>query len=117
MASTTPPEGPAPSTAPTELREGLTPRLHEYVERTYADASVAAVIEGLGELADAGYDPAMMRSERVFAAAVILGDGDLDQFGMAVDLGLTDWRDLLVAAGLADEDWPEVLDDILGPST
>ncbi len=33
----------------------------------------------------------------------------------ALELARIDWRDLLVAAGLADEDWPEVLRATLGP--
>lgn len=31
------------------------------------------------------------------------------RFDSALDLALTDWRDLFIAAGLAHDDWPEVL--------
>lgn len=33
----------------------------------------------------------------------------------AIHLSRLDWRDALVAGGLADEDWPERLDKELGP--
>lgn len=32
-----------------------------------------------------------------------------DKFTAALELGLADWRDLLVSAGLEHEDWPQVL--------
>ena len=39
--------------------------------------------------------------ERCLAAALKLGRGDLEELGDAVQLGMIDWRDLLVAAKLA----------------
>jgi hypothetical protein len=33
----------------------------------------------------------------------------------ALELARTDWRGLLVSAGLADDDWPEVMRAILEP--
>lgn len=44
--------------------------------------------------------------ERLQVAAVLHARGDLRQLQDAIALGRTDWRDLLVGAGLADEDWP-----------
>lgn len=35
----------------------------------------------------------------------------------ALELARTDWRNLLVSAGLAGEDWPEVLRAILDPES
>jgi hypothetical protein len=54
-------------------------------------------------------------SERVQAAVVISAAGDLDQLRRAVTLAKADWRDILVAGGLADEDWPQWLEAELGP--
>ena len=51
--------------------------------------------------------------ERLVAAAVLCADGDLDELGRALDLAEMDWRDLLVAAGLADRDWPRRLEELL----
>jgi hypothetical protein len=36
---------------------------------------------------------------------------DGDKFHSALELGKTDWRDLLVSAGLEHDDWPRVLED------
>lgn len=63
----------------------------------------------------AGYDPEMLASERVQAAIALLAHGDLARLRQALDLAATDWRDLLVAAGLADGDWPARLARELGP--
>ena len=47
--------------------------------------------------------------ERVFLAVLHLADSDLQRFDRAWRLARDDWRDVLVADGLADEDWPAVL--------
>lgn len=54
-------------------------------------------------------------TERVQAAIVIWGNGDVARVRDAHALALTDWRDVLVRAGLEDEDWPAKLDAALGP--
>lgn len=43
--------------------------------------------------------------ERIQVAALLLAEGDLRKLDDALLLGKTDWRDLLVAGGLADEGW------------
>ncbi|MBE8519647.1 hypothetical protein ILP97_19450 [Amycolatopsis sp. H6(2020)] len=56
-------------------------------------------------------------SERVQAAIILLARGDIQRFRDAVTLSTQDWRDVLVAADLAHEDWPARLDWELGPVT
>jgi hypothetical protein len=46
---------------------------------------------------------------RVHLAIIKLADGDMLRFQQALTLAQTDWRDVLVAAGLANADWPKVL--------
>lgn len=58
--------------------------------------------------------PGYAGSERVQAAVVKLARGDLGRFDRQLNETMIDWRDVLVAAGLAHEDWPERLDDYLG---
>ena len=41
--------------------------------------------------------------DRIPFAAIKLGGGDLGRLREAIQLGRTDWRDLLVAAGFADD--------------
>jgi hypothetical protein len=68
-----------------------------------------------GELpATAGYNVEVFKGERLLAAIVLYGQGSVLRFRQAVQLAVADWRDLLVAAELADEDWPERLDAALG---
>ena len=54
--------------------------------------------------------------ERIHAAIVVGGRGDLARVRDMRDLVLQDWRDALLAADLANEDWPERLDAELGPT-
>ena len=43
--------------------------------------------------------------------------GDMSRLRDSLDLAAIDWRDVLVRAGLGDEDWPSRLDSELGPTT
>lgn len=55
--------------------------------------------------------------ERIQAAIVLSARRDRDQLAHATALAGLDWRDLLVGAELAGEDWPRVLDTELGPAS
>lgn len=82
-----------------------------------APGAANGIIAALDRLPDeAGYGEEMLRSERIRASIVLLANGDLARFRDAVELAKTDWRDLLVAAGLAHADWPARLDQALGPA-
>ena len=56
-------------------------------------------------------------TERVQAAMVVWSGGDMDRLRDAVALAGVDWRDVLMRANLADEDWSARLDAELGPTT
>lgn len=56
-------------------------------------------------------------SERIQAAIVMWSRGDMSRLRDSLDLAAIDWRDVLVRAGLGDEDWPSRLDSELGPTT
>jgi hypothetical protein len=47
--------------------------------------------------------------ERIHLAILYLSDGDLREFDQTLNRGRMDFRDTLVAAGLAHADWPAVL--------
>lgn len=80
--------------------------------RVHADfgADAELVLAELAELS--GY----ASSERVQAAVVKLARGDLDRLDRQLQEARIDWRDVLVPAGLAHEDWPEQLDVYLEPA-
>jgi len=73
------------------------------------------VLDRLGALdrlvAQSGQDP-----ERMFAAVVRRAAGRLDRLDHAIADARLDWRDLLVAADLADEQWPAGLSAWLDPA-
>jgi hypothetical protein len=84
-----------------------TARLARRIRDDFGD-DAELVLAALPEL------PGYAASERVQAAVVKLADGDLGELDRQLREARIDWRDVLVAAGFAHEDWPERLDDFLG---
>jgi hypothetical protein len=88
-----------------------TQRLIDRTNRDFAPDDAAEVISCLGDLTKEAFgrqDP-----ERIQAALVVAAGGSLSQFHQLVELLRLDWRDVLVAGGLAHGDWPERLRDEL----
>jgi hypothetical protein len=48
-------------------------------------------------------------------AAFILLEGDLNRMAQVRQILVRDWRDLLVWAKLGHSDWPDRLNEMLGP--
>ena len=51
----------------------------------------------------------MMGDDRVHLAILLLSRGDTQRFRDVLCQARQDWRDTLVSAGLADDNWPSVL--------
>jgi hypothetical protein len=84
-----------------------TERLVDRIRRDFARGTSDEVIrwlDGLSLDAFGGQDP-----ERVQAALVLAASGQWTQFSAGIQLLRQDWRDVLVAGGLADENWPDRL--------
>jgi hypothetical protein len=47
--------------------------------------------------------------DRVQLAVLLLADGDVHKLREELELAAIDWRDVLMAAGLGHENWPDVL--------
>jgi hypothetical protein len=91
----------------------LTPRLRKRIRRDFPAGSAEIVISNLEALADSEFDG--QGGERVLAAAVIASRGQWDRFKSMLQLLRLDWRDVLMAGGLGEDDWRLVLDAELGP--
>ncbi|MEV6259885.1 hypothetical protein AB0M42_03815 [Streptomyces sp. NPDC051784] len=94
----------------------ITDRLQRRIRRDFPDAKVAEEVESHLRLMvwKLGSDGMVgVGQERLMAAVVIYARGDIRQLKKAVSLAQLDWRDLLVAAYLADEDFPQHLDQEL----
>ncbi|MES2526712.1 MAG: hypothetical protein V4598_06475 [Bdellovibrionota bacterium] len=50
-----------------------------------------------------------MSSDRILLAILFGSRGDLKKFEELTELSTRDWRDTLMAAGLAEADWREIL--------
>jgi len=90
----------------------VSPRLARWVEANFERGSAARVLaewQQLPPIAVGGQNV-----ERMQASLVIRTRGDLSAFQQRLSLVNTDWRDALVGADLADEDWPDRLDALLG---
>ena len=90
------------------MAEPLTPRLTKWVEQQFGEEA-SFVLRQLG-----GFDTESTGqfSERLLAAIAI--EARRRGLPAALELARIDWRDVLVVAGLGDEDWPTVLDHVLG---
>jgi hypothetical protein len=94
------------------VRMDVSARLARWVEGAFAPEDAERVLEVLRNLPPQAYgrqDP-----ERIQAAIVIRTEGDWDEFQRRLALANRDWRDSLVAAGLAGG-WTRLLDEILEP--
>jgi hypothetical protein len=85
----------------------MTKRLRARVSRDFPDFGSA---EEIVRLVEAASD-----DERIQAAIILAAAGDVNAIRSGVELARLDWRDALVDGGLADEDWPSILDTALGP--
>lgn len=87
---------------------GLTRRLRKRISRDFPPGTaeeVTGCLTGLDTKTFDGQDP-----ERVKAAVVLASNGEWQRFSALCHLAEVDWRDALVAGGLADDDWPDRLD-------
>ena len=95
----------------------LTPRLTRKVEVDFAEVDRPTVIHALERVNLGSWlstRPPVGR-ERVLAAILVLTRGELARLGDSIRIAERDWRDALVWAGLAQPDWPERLEELLGP--
>lgn len=86
---------------------GISTRLERRVQADFphhANLVTAALVELTSDIfpSETRDSPAI---ERIQLAALLVAQGDLGRLDGALALGEQDWRDLLVAAGLADEGW------------
>ena len=77
--------------------EELTPKARKIIDNYFADDEKE---QALSLLVDECIDE--LQSERLWFAALRVSDGDLDKLRIAIRLAKRDWRDLLVAAGFAE---------------
>ncbi|GIJ09740.1 hypothetical protein Van01_29540 [Micromonospora andamanensis] len=86
-----------------------TTRLVNRIRRDFpTPGSSDEVIARLTELPPDAYG--RQDAERVQAALVLAARGQWSRFAAGMELLREDWRDVLVAGGLAEGDWPERLD-------
>ena len=86
-------------------------RLASWVQRSVPDpAAVLARLRSLPHAWYGGQDP-----ERVQTALVRCALTDPEGWDGAMAVLEQDWRDVLVAGGLADAGWERRLDELLGP--
>ena len=90
----------------------MTPRLARWIGEHYPGRG-ELIVHRLSRLSVPLQDEP---EERILAAIAVLGESDPRRFEEAVRLAQVDWRDVLVAAELADGRFPARLDELLGPA-
>ena len=75
---------------------------HRFLAPAQADEVIAALDRSDLSLG-------LMSADRVHLAILLISKGDMRLFQVALSQATQDWRDTLVAAGLADDGWPGVL--------
>ncbi|MGB6057514.1 MAG: hypothetical protein WBF71_04555 [Microthrixaceae bacterium] len=91
------------------MEAGLTVRLRRRIVLDF-DVDVEEIEHVLESVDSANQD-----RERMLAAVVLGAAGDVGVFRELAELSHVDWRDLLVAGGLADATWANTLNRELGP--
>src|SRR6476661_1487031 len=91
-------------------------RLSRRVQRDFPASRVDDVLSVLSTIPESLPLADKQSAERLQAAALLLANGDLEQLHKAIHLARQDWRDLLVAAGLENGDWPAQPTSRLGPA-
>lgn len=92
----------------------LTPRLRKRIKQDFPPGTAKYVLSYLEGLSDSEYGG--QGHERIQAALVLASHGRRDRFESMVHLLRIDWRDVLMAGGVGQDDWRAVLDDELGLS-
>jgi phosphoribosylformimino-5-aminoimidazole carboxamide ribotide isomerase len=95
----------------------LTARVRRRVERDYPGADRDTALDLLVGL-DLGSSRAGREAagrERIHAALLMLAGGDVRRLASEAAEAARDWRDTLVAADLAGDDWPSRVESELGP--
>ena len=88
------------------MKVAVTPLVRAQAKKSFAPADSVAVC---AELAAADLPLINNNGERVHLAVVHLASGDLARFRIHLAEACSDWRDVLVADGLASVGWPQVL--------
>ena len=92
----------------------ISPRLEARVRRDFAAPAADQVIAFLQTVPDI-HTASRQDPERLQTAAFILLEGDLNRIAQVRQILVRDWRDLLVWAKLGHSDWPDRLNEMLGP--
>ena len=90
----------------------LTRRLRKRIEHDFPPGAAMDVLRYLEGLSDSEYGG--QGRERVQAALVLASRGGWERFESMVQLLRMDWRDVLMAGGLGQDDWRAVLERELG---
>jgi len=93
----------------------LTPRLRQRIQHDFPPGAAKYVLSYLEGLSDSEYGG--QGRERIEAALVLASRGRRDRFDSMVRLLRIDWRDVLMAGGVGQDDWRGVLDEELGVSS
>jgi hypothetical protein len=94
----------------------VTARLARRIRRDFEPGTADEVLRAMADIPESLPLAEKQSAERLQAAVILGHDGSWASVVRRIATLRRDWRDGLMAAGLANGDWPERLDDELGPS-
>jgi hypothetical protein len=94
----------------------MSDRLRKRIDRDYDEGTAAELHRRLADVPEGLPLGERQDPERMQAAAVLGHDGSWTSLERRLLTLRRDWRDALMAAGLAQPDWPARLDAELGPA-
>jgi hypothetical protein len=96
------------------VNTNISPRLEARIRRDFPPQATEKVIVFLRTVPDV-HVASRQDPERLQAAAFILLEGDVRRIPHVQEILVRDWRDILVWAGLGHSNWPDRLNEMLGP--
>ena len=91
------------------MRYTITPAVRQQAASVLASGELAAALKALAATPLPHLPKTTAEVERVHLAVLHLCGGTLTGLRSVLDMAKRDWRDVLMGAGLAFENWPDVL--------
>jgi len=92
-------------------------RAKSYIENNFSPSESRILENELASLEGEVSERGGEFSERIASSIIILAKRNFDNLGRVITSTKSDWRDVLLASGLDNDDWRLGVEALLGPHT
>ncbi len=96
---------------PRGFRMQISKSMTNFIMRTFGRTDAETVVSEIGALDEQDFD--YQDPDRIVAAILIFVMKNVTNIAGTIRSVTVDWRDLLIGAGLADDDWPSRVEELL----